>query len=125
METRPWRLIYGALAALLLLTLCVIAETDGFLRGTVGDFLVVLLLYAGARAIFPRSVRLLPLYIFLFACIVEVGQFLNIPALLGLSESATLSIAVGSVFDWLDIAAYGVGCLVSALIDWQIRKFFQ
>lgn len=121
MSGKALRLIFGALATLLLFTLLVLEGTWGFLRGTAGDFVVVLFLYTLVRVIKPTGWNLLPIAVFLFACTVEVMQYIDIISLLGIT-SKNLQIAVGSVFDWGDIIAYGVGCLVAALLDFGIRR---
>ncbi len=83
---------------------------DNFVRPYIGDVLVVVLLYTFVRIFLPEGVRLLPLYIFLFAVGVEVLQYFRIAEVLGLSDNRVLSVVIGSVFDWKDIVCYGVGC---------------
>ena len=115
------RLYYGGASLLLLLSLFGIAGTTGFLRVTVGDFVVVLFLYTAARTVIPQGLRILPLLIFLFALTVELLQAVDIVGLLGIGNE-TVQIAVGSVFDWGDIIAYALGCIVAAGVDWVIDK---
>ncbi len=121
MKDRTLRLIYGGASLLLLVALCLIEGTTGFLRATVGDFVVVLFLYTAARTVIPQKLRILPLLIFLFALTVEVLQAVDVVGLLGITNE-TVQIAVGSVFDWGDIVAYGLGCLTAAGVDYIIRK---
>lgn len=85
---------------------------DRFIRPYVGDVLVVVLLYTFVRIFLPDGVRLLPLYIFLFAAGVELLQFIGIVELLGLSDNRILSVVVGSVFDIKDILCYGIGAVI-------------
>lgn len=115
------RLIYGGASLFLLISLCLLAGTTGFLRATFGDFVVVLFLYTAARTVFPTKLRILPLLIFLFALTVELLQAVDVVALLGITNK-TVQIAVGSVFDWGDIVAYGLGCIVAAGIDLLVRR---
>lgn len=121
MSRQNLRLIYGGASLLLLIALCLIEGTTGFLRATVGDFVVVLFLYTMARTVIPTKLRILPLLIFLFALTVEVLQAVDVLGLLGITNE-TVQIAVGSVFDWGDIVAYALGCVVAAGVDWLIRK---
>ena len=96
---------------------------DKFIRPYVGDILVVVLLYTFVRIFIPDGVRLLPLYIFLFAAGVEVLQYFRIAEVLGLSDNRVLSVVIGSTFDWKDIVCYGVGCVILGLYEWlQFRK---
>ncbi len=90
---------------------------DDFIRPYVGDVLVVVLLYTFVRIFIPEGVRLLPLYIFLFAAGVEVLQYFRIAEVLGLSDNRILSVVVGSVFDWKDIVCYGAGCVMLFMVE--------
>ena len=99
---------------------------DKFLRPYVGDILVVVLLYTFVRIFIPDRVRLLPLYIFLFATGVEVLQYFRIVEVLGLSDNRVLSVVIGSVFDGKDIVCYGVGCAILGAYEWmRWRKVYK
>ncbi len=95
---------------------------DDFVRPYVGDMLVVILLYTGLRVIFPEGVRLLPLYVFLFAALVECLQGIHIVELLGLSDNRFFRILIGSTFDWKDILCYGTGCGLLGLYEYFMWK---
>ena len=81
-----------------------------FLRGSLGDALVVILIHCALRVFFPRKPRLLPLYVFLFACLVEFSQYVRLLDLLGLGHIAWLRVLAGARFSWGDIICYAVGC---------------
>ena len=83
---------------------------DRVIRPYVGDMLVVVLLYFFVRIFVPRGIRLLPLWIFLFAAAVEVAQYFDFAKLLGLNGNPVMRIILGSTFDLMDIACYGAGC---------------
>ena len=112
MDIRKKRIAYGVATVGLFLVELLIAlfVHDRFIRPYVGDVLVVVLLYTFVRIFLPEGIRLLPLYIFLFAAGVEVLQYFRIAEVLGLSDNRILSVVIGSVFDWKDIVCYGVGC---------------
>ena len=95
---------------------------DAFIRPYVGDMLVTLLLCSLCRVIVPNQVRLLPLYVFIFAACVEVSQYFDLVALLGLADNRVLSIALGRTFSWIDIVCYAVGCMAAFLLDQIIIK---
>lgn len=90
---------------------------DSFIRPYVGDILVTLLLCCMARVVIPDQVRLLPLYVFLFAACVEIGQYFDVVALLGLEDNRLISIALGRTFSWLDLVCYAVGCVAASGLD--------
>jgi hypothetical protein len=107
------RLIY-LLATIFLFgieTLIALFAHDNFIRPLLGDVLVVVLIYFFVRIFIPTGVRLLPFYVFLFACTIEFLQYLNIIEWLGLSENGIARAVIGTSFDWRDILCYGVGCL--------------
>ena len=90
---------------------------DSFIRPYVGDMLVTLLLCCMARVAVPEKMRLLPLYVFLFAACVEIGQYFDVVALLGLEDNRLISIALGRTFSWLDLVCYAVGCVAASGLD--------
>lgn len=108
------RIIYLLLTVLLLCIEVVIAlfVHDRFIRPYMGDVLVVVVIYTFIRIFIPEKLRLLPLYIFVFAAGVEGLQYLQIVDRLGLQNNPFLRILIGSVFDWKDIGCYAVGCLL-------------
>lgn len=83
---------------------------DRFIRPYVGDMLVVVVIYTFVRIWIPDSVRLLPLYVFLFAVCVEILQYFNIVELLGVQDNVFLRTIIGTSFDIKDILCYAVGC---------------
>lgn len=76
------------------------------------DVLVVVVIYTFVRIWIPESVRLLPLYVFLFAAGVEILQYFNIVELLGVQDNVFLRTIIGTSFDVKDILCYAVGCVL-------------
>ena len=85
---------------------------DRFIRPYIGDVLVVVVIYTFIRIWIPDSVRLLPLYVFLFAAGVEILQYFNIVELLGVQDNVFLRTIIGTSFDVKDILCYAVGCML-------------
>lgn len=106
------RIRYGAAFAVILILEILIALfiNDAFIRPYGGDILVSVLICCFGRILFPVGVRLLPMWVFLFAAAVEVGQYFDFVALLGLGESRFFRILLGSTFSWADLICYGIGC---------------
>lgn len=90
---------------------------DAFVRPYVGDMLVTLLFCCMARVVFIEKMRLLPLFVFLFAACVEVGQYFDMVALLGLGDNRFLSIVLGRTFSLMDIVCYAAGCVAAFGLD--------
>ena len=118
------RLFYVIVTGLLLLVEVLIAlfVRDNFIRPYVGDMLVVILIYCLLRILIPERVRLLPLYVFLFAVGVELLQAVDIVHLLGLGENSFFQILIGSTFDVKDIACYVIGCALTGIYEYVIWK---
>ena len=109
-----FRIFCGLLATEIVIALFV---NDAFVRPYVGDMLVTLLLCCLCRVIIPANVRLLPVYVFIFAAVVEIGQYFDLVALLGLAENRIISIALGRTFSWMDLVCYAVGCVAAFSLD--------
>lgn len=114
-----------AVATLLLIiteTLIALFVHDNFVRPYLGDALVVIAVYCAVRIIVPIKCKILPLFVFIFAVGVEVLQYFNIVAVLGLENNAFMKTLIGSSFDVKDIACYAVGCAVLVIYEIIITK---
>lgn len=114
------RIQYAILTGILLITEVIIAlfVHDDFIRPYVGDGLVVIVIYTCFRIWIPEKIRLLPLYIFLFASFVEIMQYFDLVEWLGLADNKFFRILIGATFDWKDIVCYGTGCLILGVWEW-------
>lgn len=110
-----------ALAAVVLFTLEVLIATEGahlpFIRGELGDFLVVILLYALAKAAHPFRPLPLALGVFAIAAALEVGQSFGLADRLHLAKGGLLRVVVGTTFQWADLLMYAAGCVTAWAID--------
>lgn len=93
---------------------------DAFIRPYLGDILVVAVIYCFVRIFVPKGIKLLPLYIFLFAACVEITQLFHLAELLHIKNRA-LRIIIGSTFDLSDIICYAVGCALLFLWEYAIK----
>ncbi|MCU8009663.1 MULTISPECIES: DUF2809 domain-containing protein [unclassified Shewanella] len=128
-------------AVLLFLTEVLIAlyAPAGFIRGFVGDVLVVILLFCMVRVVVPPVVNLvanskdegikrffqtpwLALAVLLFAFAIEFGQYWGLVDKLGLGGNRLARIVIGSHFDPLDLVAYFVGYLILLGCYWKSRQ---
>ena len=112
-------IFFGLLATEIVIALFV---NDAFVRPYVGDLLVTLLICCLCRVIIPANVRLLPVFVFIFAAVVEIGQYFDLVALLGLADNRIISIALGRTFSWMDLVCSAVGCAAAFALDQTIIK---
>ena len=114
------RIKWAMFAVALFVIECLIATVwrkVPFVRADLGDFLVVILLYAMAKAIRPFRATLLALGIFVFAVGVECAQGIGLADRLGFARGSIPSIIIGTTFQWVDILMYATGCLAAWVID--------
>ena len=113
------RAIYAAMFCILfLIEVCIaLFVHDDFLRPYVGDALVTILLCCLCRTVIPKGLPALPVYVFVFAALVEAAQYVDVVKLLGLEDNAVISTIVGRTFSWADLICYAAGCLVFWLVE--------
>ena len=90
---------------------------DNFIRPYVGDVLVTVVICLFLRIFIPFKARLLPLLVFILAALVEIGQYFDFVALLGLSDNRFFSVLLGRTFSLADIICYGAGCIIFFLAE--------
>ncbi|KAF5045682.1 ribosomal maturation YjgA family protein [Sedimentibacter saalensis] len=111
---------YYAIAFLILLMVEIaiaIYVHDDFIRPYVGDVLVVGVVYFFVRIFVPDKVKLMPLYVFIFAALVEVLQYFQLISLLGLEENTFARILIGSTFDVKDLFCYFIGFIIILVLE--------
>lgn len=90
---------------------------DSFIRPYFGDILVVGVLYMFVRIFIPEKCRLLPLFVFIFAVLVEILQYFQLVQRLGLDGNLFLRVLIGSTFDPKDIVCYAIGCALLCVYE--------
>lgn len=102
----------GTFIILLLVEICIgLFVHDNIIRPFLGDALVVGVIYFFIRSFISKS-RFLAVYIFLFACLIEVGQYFNLVSLLHMENFKVAKIIIGSTFDLNDIFCYFLGTIL-------------
>lgn len=119
MSRRPYLLAAAALAAAIVAIALFVR--DDFIRPYGGDVLVTAFLCAAVRTVLPRRPRLLPLWVFLFAAAVEIGQFFGLVDRLGLGSIPFFRIALGTTFSAADLLCYAVGCALFWAVEHRAR----
>ncbi len=108
------RLRYALCFILILITEIIIAlfVQDSFIRPYGGDILVTILICCFARIFFHEKIKFLPLWVFIFALAVEIGQYFDLVSLIGVGDIEFFQILIGTSFSFMDIICYGVGCII-------------
>ncbi len=102
-----------AFAAILVIEILIaLFVRDSFIRPYGGDILVTILICCFVRMIFMGKIPLLPLWVFLFAVVVEVLQYFDIVSILGLGDIKFFVVLIGNSFSVVDILCYAIGCLL-------------
>ncbi|MEJ2544658.1 MAG: DUF2809 domain-containing protein [Calditrichaceae bacterium] len=102
---------------------------DSFIRPIFGDVLVVILVYFFVRMV--TNIDHIPAIIgvFIFACIVEFGQYFKLINYLQLQDNSLARTVLGTTFNVTDFFAYLAGALILFLspVVFSIikRKFFN
>jgi len=94
--------------------------TNSFVRNHFGDILIVILIYCFIKSFVRNRMKWLPLAIFIFSVLVEVGQYFDLVERLGLAHIALARIAIGMTFDPYDILMYFIGCVLLYLFEFFV-----
>lgn len=96
--------------------------TDGFVRGYLGDVLVVALVYATLRAVTRMSMMQALAVTLGIALVIEIAQAFAVLRMVGLADNRVAAIVFGGVFDVLDIVAYLVGGALVVIAEMTLRR---
>ncbi len=100
---------------------------DGWVRGSLGDILVVMLIYAVIRVISPTKpdihtcCGLLPAAVLLFAIIAEGLQAFDIADKLGITDRF-LRTLIGTTFSPWDIFCYIIGTIPCWIVEIYLKR---
>jgi hypothetical protein len=121
---RPFYLI---LAVFLFATEVAIATffSDNFIRPVLGDFLVVILLYAALYAFLQVNRLKLTLGVLGFSYLIEVAQYFKLLAHLHLQHNYGAKLILGTTFSWSDMVAYTLGIAAVVCVESIRRKTLE
>ena len=92
-----------------------------FIRGFVGDVLIVPMLYVFLRAFFPLSKTSAALIAWIFACTIEFIQWLEITEKLDI-RGRLIDLTLGNTFDPWDLLAYSLGYVLILLTEMAFNR---
>lgn len=94
---------------------------EGFIRHTLGDFLVVMLLYCFFKSFLKGGVWVVALATLCIAFIVEFLQLTHFLNYLGLEHKPWAILVFGNSFSAQDLVAYTLGILVVLGVELKLR----
>lgn len=105
---------FGIFFALITAEICIglFADPSGFVRGKVGDILVIPTIYFLIRIFGNPIPRFLPAAVFLIGCIAELIQATNIYSLIGIPKESLIAVIIGTTADISDIFCYLTGTVL-------------
>ncbi len=116
-----WKYLIVALVVFLVEIYIALFE-QGWVRGFLGDALVVVLIYCAIKSFYDTPVVATSLAVLGFAFVVEFAQYFKLLDLLGWSDSGLARIVIGNTFHWLDLLSYVVGIGVVVGVEYTFRK---
>ena len=90
----------------------------GFIRYTLGDYLVVILLYAIIRGCTNLKVWVSALVVLLIAYVIEFLQLANVLTYFNLQNDRTANLIFGSTFQMGDLLAYTLGVITILIFEY-------
>ena len=115
---RPrWGYAAAALAVLAVEVLIALFVRDRLVRPYGGDALAVVGVYLLLRALTGWRWPVALAAALGVAVAIELGQAVGVLGLVGLADVPTARVVMGTGFDWLDFAAYGIGGVAVALVE--------
>jgi hypothetical protein len=88
-----------------------------FVRNSVGDLLVIPLLYFFVRGITKLTPLTAVAVVLVIGLLAEVLQYLHLADLLGAKPGSLLYIVLGNTFSYVDLLMYSIGGVLVAWLD--------
>lgn len=90
---------------------------DGFVRHTLGDFLVVILLYCLIKSFFNIKPIVAAWIVLVVATFIELGQYFDLLSKLDLAENPVARLVLGTTFSIADLLAYLAGIIAVVIVE--------
>jgi len=114
------RLLYKGLALfsfLLGLLIIFFFANYPFIRGAIGDLLIVVFTYFLIKSFYKLDSKLLSFIVILIFFLLEGLQYFNFVEYLGLSKNKIAKIVLGATFDPVDLLFYLLGGIIAYCLD--------
>ena len=123
--SKATRIYYLVLSAVLLgVEIYIGAFTHGWVRDSLGDILVIPLIYCLVRIFTVKLPRLMPVLMCCVGFAAETAQYFKLYEFLGFEKGSLGAIILGTGFSWSDMLCYAAGMLLIYL-GMLVRGFLQ
>lgn len=113
---------FGVFVGILIVEICIaLFVRDAFIRPYFGDYLATILVYVAIRGFTNLSVLKSLIVSLLISYLVEIFQAVNVLGITGLSSNKTVSVIMGSSFDWGDMLGYTIAGASILLFELKIN----
>lgn len=102
-----------------------IAFSHGFIRHTLGDYFVVILLYCFIKSFVKVSTKKVAAFVLAISFLIEFLQLLNIKKIYPEKYTQTFKIIFGTTFSFGDLIAYTLGILTILVIEKNIKYWYE
>lgn len=114
---------YAALLLFIIEVLIALYAHDAIIRPYGGDLLVVIFIYCFIKGFINSPVRITAIGVLLFSYLIEISQYFQLVAFLGLADSRLANVIMGNSFAWIDLLAYTLGIIIVVIAeDLNARK---
>lgn len=95
---------------------------EGFIRHTVGDFLVVILMYCFFKSFLKTNLLLVAIATLVIAYTIEFLQLTDFLQYLGLKQNKWANLILGNTFSVQDLVAYTLGIIVVFFVNIRLSE---
>ena len=120
MALRPYYLVVAIILFVVEVAIARGYIPGAFVRNSVGDLLVIPLLYFFLRGVTRSSPSVALAVCFAAGLTAELLQYLHLADLLGLKAGSLLYIVLGNTFSSFDLLMYGIGGALAACLDARV-----
>lgn len=96
--------------------------TNGFIRSTFGDVLVVMLIYCFVKSFINTKPFTTAIGVLMFAFTIEFLQLFKLPEILNPDNNPIIKVILGSTFQISDLIAYSFGTFAILIVEYKIQK---
>ncbi len=95
---------------------------SGWIRGYLGDILVIMLIYSVLMTALDVNKKSVVLFTLIVAFIIEFSQYFKLAELLGFEKGSLAYIVLGNTFSVEDLVCYVVGGLIVLMVEFIALK---